>query len=84
MPTSSATCRPGRARTSYVAGSASLFGVDGGAIGRTTGETTLNLGLHAGLDIDLLLAQADRFVDANDRVLIRSNSNSIPAPSRPS
>lgn len=53
-----------------VAGSASLFGVDGGAIEKATGETTLNLGLHAGLDLDLLFAQADRFVDANDRVVV--------------
>ncbi|SHG04045.1 hypothetical protein SAMN02745157_3435 [Kaistia soli DSM 19436] len=57
-------------KTIIVGGSATLFGVDSGAIERTTGEPTLNFGLHAGLDIDLLLAQASDFIDANDRVVL--------------
>ncbi len=53
-----------------VAGSASLFGVNGGAIAAATGTETLNFGLHAGLDLDLLLGTASRSIDDNDRVIL--------------
>lgn len=60
----------GQRKTIVVGGSATLFGVDSGAIEKATGEPTLNFGLHAGLDIDLLLAQASDFIDAHDRVVL--------------
>ena len=53
-----------------VAGSASLFGVNGGVIKAATGTETLNFGLHAGLDLDLMLGTASRSIDANDRVIM--------------
>lgn len=61
---------PDARKTLVAAGSGTLFGLDGGAVTRATGETVLNFGMHAGLDIDLLLAQLDGFVDANDRVVM--------------
>ena len=57
-------------KTLVVGGSATLFGVDSGAIERATGAPVLNFGLHAGLDIDLLLAEASTFIDQNDRVVL--------------
>ncbi len=61
---------PEASKTLIVAGSGSLFGVDGGLITEATGTETLGFGLHAGLDLDLLLAQASRSIDANDKVVM--------------
>jgi hypothetical protein len=61
---------PESRKTVIVGGSASLFGIDSERIEKATGEPTLNLGLHAGLDIDLLLSAANEFVDAGDRIVV--------------
>lgn len=57
-------------KTLVVGGSGTLFGVDGGAIEKATGRTTLNFGLHAGLDIDMLMAPATPFIGRGDIVLM--------------
>ncbi len=61
---------PDARKTVIIAGSGSLFGVNGGLITKATGTETLGFGLHAGLDLDLLLANASRSIDANDQVVL--------------
>lgn len=53
-----------------VGGSASLFGVNSAQIETAIGEPALNLGLHAGVDIDLLVAAASDYADTNDLVVV--------------
>ncbi|MCX5515101.1 hypothetical protein C3941_12160 [Kaistia algarum] len=61
---------PDQQKTLIIGGSASLFGVNSRQIQTEIGEPVLNLGLHAGLDIDLLMSAANEYVDTNDRVVV--------------
>ena len=71
---------PEASKTVIVAGSGTLFGVQGGEIAKATGTETLDFGLHAGLDIDLLMASASPNIDANDRVILPLEFGIYPRP----
>jgi hypothetical protein len=57
-------------RVLLVGGSSLAFGVNSKALERALGVPVLNLGLNAGLGLDMILAQAERGLADGDRVML--------------
>lgn len=54
----------------FISGSNTLFGIRTQDFQRLTGIPSLNLGLHAGLDIDYILYRAKRSINPGDTVIL--------------
>jgi hypothetical protein len=57
-------------RVLLVGGSSLAFGVNSAAIARVFGRPVVNLGLHAGLGLELMLSQAERALGPGDLVVV--------------
>lgn len=65
-----------------VGGSSTAFGVNSSALERTVGTPVLNLAVHAGLGLDLILAPAERALAPGDVVVV-SPEYGLLRPGRP-
>jgi len=59
----------GSSRIVFISGSNSLFGISGDVIAAKTGRDVVNLGLHAGLDIDYLVYFLKKNIKQGDIVI---------------
>lgn len=60
---------PDTPKTLFIGGSGTLFSVNSRLIENLTSQPTLNMGVHAGLDIDLLFAPSMPWIKPGDRVV---------------